>query len=68
MIELRVHQAEAAVTIGDDGMRHLMIADPVSGITIHVGMPEEAAKHLAEVLIGSPITVVPASALNGGLH
>ena len=70
MIELRVHEADAAVTIDDEGLRHLMIRDPLSSITIHVGMPEEAAKQLAEVLIGSPITIVPAGALNvnGGLH
>lgn len=65
-----MHQPEASVTIGDDGVRHLMVRDPTSGITIHVGMPEEPAKEMAELLIGSPITVVPATALgaNGVVH
>ena len=67
-IELRLHEADAGVRIDDAGVRHLIVTDPRSGITIHIPMPEEAAKQMAEMLIGSPIVVAPASALSTNLH
>jgi hypothetical protein len=69
MIELRFHDANATVRVTEDGLRHLMVADPASGITVHVPFPEEAAQGIAEMLVGSPIVVAPASILkaNGSL-
>lgn len=57
MIELNMLNAAVDCQVGEDGVRHLIVVDPVTKIVVHTMLQEESAKDLATLLLGSGIVI-----------